>query len=75
MKRGSCGRNKVRAFPFMLALITGWSATALAMDCDKDTLSKKSDSGDILIMMSGHVYEVLLGMRSTRRCGSLLKTC
>jgi hypothetical protein len=34
---------------------------AEARSCEDDTLQHKSDDGDILIMMSGAVYEVLPG--------------
>jgi len=35
--------------------------SSYARNCDDDTLEGKSDSGEILIMMSGAVYQVLAG--------------
>jgi hypothetical protein len=35
--------------------------TVYAESCDKDSLSDKSDDGDILMTLSGHVYRVLSG--------------
>jgi hypothetical protein len=51
------------ALIFALALSLGFSilSPCLARDCDEDTLSEKSESGEILMMMSGAVFEVLPG--------------
>jgi hypothetical protein len=37
------------------------SLAAYAENCDKDSLSDKSNDGDILMTLSGHVYRVLPG--------------
>jgi len=34
---------------------------AVAVECSEDVFSDKTDSGEILTMMSGHVYQVLPG--------------
>ena len=43
----------------LVAAVSGGQAATRS--CEDDTLQHKSDDGDILIMMSGAVYEVLPG--------------
>jgi hypothetical protein len=45
----------------LMAATTLGAERALAVQCDEDVLSSKSDSGEVLIMTSGHVYNVLPG--------------
>jgi hypothetical protein len=53
--------SRVAAWALLGALCGVGSPHAYALDCEEDTIREQADSGKLLVMMSGHVYEVLAG--------------
>lgn len=53
-------RRAFEAFFFIFVSVVGWGG-AWARDCESDSIRGVSQSGEIIIMLSGHVYEVMAG--------------
>jgi hypothetical protein len=54
-------RNKVIAALIVAILTTVVLVNAKSATCDEDSIKNVTDDGEIIVMLSGHVYQVLPG--------------
>jgi hypothetical protein len=53
--------KSIRSIALALLIFMTIPTSAFASDCDEDSISTVSNDGEILVMLSGHVYRVDAG--------------